>query len=485
MAGLPEVLVRPLPLARFGELIGEQRYEALEHGAERARAVLAGRTLWNVNSTASGGGVAELLLVLVGYALGAGLDTHWVVTQCDPEFFAITKRIHNRVHGVKGDDGDLGPEEAAHFESVTASNAALLADQVRAGDVVILHDPQTAGLCRPMRELGACVVWRCHIGADRPNDWTRQAWDFLLPRVSSADAFVFSRRQHIPEGLPAGRVEVIPPSIDPFSLKNRVLAPAEVEGIVRHIGLYDGRDRAPVAFARGDGTQGKVERRASIVGEGPLDPSVPLVVQVSRWDRLKDMRGVMLGFARQVVGRVDAHLALVGPDVSGVTDDPEGAEVLQECITALGELPALARASIRLVSLPMADIEENAVMVNALQRASTVVVQKSLAEGFGLTVAEAMWKAKPVVVSDVGGIADQVTPDSGVLLDDPTDLDAFGDALASLLERPADIVRLGTNAHAHVVENFVGDRHLLRYATMLERLLATHPDPRVSEGRSA
>ena len=199
--------------------------------------------------------------------------------------------------------------------------------------------------------------------------------------------------------------------------------------------------------------------------------SVGKPLQVSRWDHLKDMRGVMIGFAERVAGRCDAHLLLVGPSVEGVTDDPEGAVVLAECADTWQGLPPEVRRRIRLVSLPMADVDENAAMVNALQRHAAVVVQKSLAEGFGLTVAEAMWKTKPVVASAVGGIVDQVEPGTGLLLDDPADLDAFGDALAGLLDDPDAMAVLGARAKRHVLEGFLGDRHLLQYASLMERIM--------------
>src|SRR5581483_2362934 len=295
---------------------------------------------------------------------------------------------------------------------------------------------------------------------------------FLLPYVKGADAFVFSRHEYVPAGIPREQVFVIPPSIDPFSPKNRELTPDTVERILRTIGLHAGGEGGPLAtFERADGTRGRVRHRAMVVGDALTDPSLPLVVQVSRWDRLKDMHGVMLGFAEATVGRVDANLALVGPSVDGVADDPEGAAVLHECIDAWHSLDPSRRAHIRLVSLPMSDIEENAIMVNAVQRAATVVVQKSIAEGFGLTVAEAMWKAKPVVASAVGGIVDQLTPDTGVLLDDPHDLTAFGHRVAGLLVDPERLARLGRNAQARVRDDFVGDRHLLQYGTLLASLL--------------
>jgi trehalose synthase len=186
------------------------------------------------------------------------------------------------------------------------------------------------------------------------------------------------------------------------------------------------------------------------------------------------MQGVMTGFASRVVGRADrrgAELALVGPSVEGVADDPEGAEVLAECTAGWHALPLAARRHIRLVVLPMIDVDENAAMVNALQRSAAIIVQKSIVEGFGLTVAEGMWKAKPVVASGVGGIVDQVVPGTGVLLDDPTDLEAYGDVLADLLEQPEEMARLGASARRHVLREFVGDRHLLQYASLIERVL--------------
>jgi trehalose synthase len=473
MASLTEVDVPDLPLTRFLDLVGAERHDRLLAAEERTAAHLDGHAVWNVNSTASGGGVAEMLQVLVGYARGAGLDVRWLVTRGDPAFFDITKRLHNRIHGWPGDGGELGAAEAQHYARVCESNVEPLISRIRPGDVVLLHDPQTAGLVRPLTDAGAHVVWRCHIGADRDNDWTADAWEFLRPHLEVCPAFVFSREPHVPSTIPRQRVAVIPPSIDPFSPKNQALDPSTVAGILGRIGVTAGSD-GPTRFSRRDGTDGQVQRRADIVSEeGALDPDVPLVVQVSRWDRLKDMAGVMNGFASCVVPRAaDAQLALVGPSVEGVGDDPEGAAVLGECIRAWEALPADARRRVRLISLPMDDVDENAAMVNALQRHATVVVQKSLAEGFGLTVAEGMWKGKPVVASRVGGIVDQVVPGTGILLDDPADLEAFGAALAELLSRPDDIRLLGERARHHVLDHFVGDRHLLRYADLIELLLA-------------
>ena len=273
--------------------------------------------------------------------------------------------------------------------------------------------------------------------------------------------------------MEGNKVRVIPPSIDPFSPKNAEMSSRDVELVLRQIGLAEGDAAADqVKFTRRDGSTGHVERKATIVSEGeaPLRRGVPLVTQVSRWDRLKDMAGVMQGFAGLVAGEVDAHLALVGPSVDEVTDDPEGSEVFAECLAIWEDLPVHARRQVSLVTLPMEDIDENAAMVNAIQRHATVIVQKSLEEGFGLTVAEGMWKSKAVVASSVGGIAEQIAAGTGVLLQDPADLPAFGKALAEILVRPDEIGLLGSRARRHVIDGFVGDKHLILYARLIAEL---------------
>ena len=465
-----EVEVPVVDLDRLRPLIGEARYAELMAEAARTRDALHGSTVWNVNSTASGGGVAEMLHVLVGYILGVGVDVRWLVIAGEPAFFAVTKRIHNRLHGVPGDDGGLGEKEAAVYASVEAANLEGITARVRPGDVVLLHDPQTAGLAAPLKDAGARVLWRCHVGTESTNQWTDEAWTFLRPHLAACDGFVFTRRAYVPAWMPMDRVAVIPPSIDPFSPKNQDLAPSEQLRILAAMGVFEGTAVPVAPFTRRDGTTGHVTRQASIVADGPLDAAAPLVVQVSRWDHLKDMQGVMAGFAARVTARSGAQLALVGPAVEEVSDDPEGREVLEQCIEAWSLLPSDQRRRVRLVSLPMDDGDENAVMVNALQRHAAVIVQKSLAEGFGLTVAEGMWKAKAVVASAVGGIVDQVTPGTGVLLDDPSDLEVFGDVVASLLDDPEEAARLGASARRHVLEGFVGDKHLMHYGSLIEQL---------------
>src|ERR1700722_3780383 len=198
MIELRQVNVAVLDHAGLRPLIGEDRYNTLEGTAERIRVKLDGTTVWNVNSTATGGGVAEMLQVLVGYTLGMGLDVKWLVLQGDALFFAITKRLHNRIHGVQGDLGSLGAAEADHYRQVTGANAAALLARVRAGDVAILHDPQTAGMVPALSQAGLHVIWRCHIGTDHQNIWTEEAWNFLRPHIDAADAVVFSRAAYAP-----------------------------------------------------------------------------------------------------------------------------------------------------------------------------------------------------------------------------------------------------------------------------------------------
>jgi len=227
----------------------------------------------------------------------------------------------------------------------------------------------------------------------------------------------------------------------------------------------------PATFVRRDGDVDMVTRPAVVIGEGRPGPGDPVLVQVSRWDRLKDMAGVMRGFADHVVPGGDGYLMLVGPAVKEVSDDPEGAAVYGECLLQWRDLPPAARARILLVTLPLDDIDENAAMVNALQRHAAVISQKSLAEGFGLTVSEGMWKGRPIIGSAVGGIIDQVAEGTGILLPDPADLTAFGSAARLLLGDPDQAARMGQAAHAYIREHYVGDVHLLRYARLLGTLI--------------
>jgi trehalose synthase len=470
---LREVEVQALDAARLEPLIGTARMARFEAIAEDARAALAGRTVLNVNSTAVGGGVAEMLQTLLAYARGAGVDARWVVIEGDAEFFAITKRIHNGLYGSPGDGGPLGPGERRHYEAVLRRNADELLALVRGGDLVLIHDPQPAGLASAVQGAGARVVWRCHVGRDRPNEWTARAWEFLRPYLDGVEAVVVSRAQFAPPWADPARVHVIPPSIDPFSAKNEPMSHRNVRLALAYVGLLDGGGPPPaVPFARRDGSPGRFNRHVDVVQSGPAaPPAAPMVMQASRWDRMKDMSGVMRGFAQHVDHALGAHLVLAGPAVTGVADDPEAAEVFHECVDRWRRLPHATRGRVHLACVPMADPDEAAAIVNALQRHAAVVVQKSLEEGFGLTVAEAMWKTRPIVASAVGGISDQVVSGThGLLIDDPDDLAAFGAAVTELLEDPAEAERLSGNARRRATEELLGDRHLERYGALFATL---------------
>jgi trehalose synthase len=453
-------------------IIGAPRYRQLVGAADQVRELLAGRTIWNVNSTATGGGVAEMLQVLVGYVTDLDIPIGWLVISGDARFFATTKRLHNQIHGDLA-GGPLDAGEAHHYMRMLTANAVELLGKIRPGDVALLHDPQTAGLAEPLARAGARVVWRCHIGVGWENAATQAGWDFLRPHLASAEGYVFSRREYVPAWLPDAKVSIIPPSIDPFSPKNQDLGAATVHAILTTLGVLDGAaPQVPATFLRRDGRAGTVTRPAVITGEGRPGPDEPVLLQVSRWDRLKDMAGVMRGFADHVVPGGGGYLMLAGPSVADVADDPEGAAVYGECLLQWHDLPPAARRRILLVTLPLDDIDENAAMVNALQRHATVIAQKSLAEGFGLTVSEGMWKGRPVIGSAVGGIIDQIAEGTGLLLPDPADLKAFGQAARLLLDDQAETGRLGLAAHAYVRENYVGDVHLLRYARFLGTLIS-------------
>jgi trehalose synthase len=442
------VRVAGRPIAQLQSVIGDARMRALANAAGELKDRLSGRTVWQVNSTASGGGVAELLRSLLSYLPDLGADSPWLVIKGDPRFFEITKRLHNRIHGHPA-GGELDEQDAAHYEAVCQANAQEIDSHIRPGDVLVLHDPQTAGMIRHLAARDVTIVWRCHIGSPEPSAVAEAAWDFLRPHIMGANALVFTRPQYRPDFIPHGKTWVIRPSIDPFAAKNVELDRAAVEAILVEAGVFGG-----------DGS-------AQIVAEERPTPQTRAVVQISRWDRLKDMRGVMLAFADHVP---DGYLILAGPQTAGVSDDPEGAEVYAECAATWTRLPAPVRRRVMLASLPMEDFERNARIVNALQRYATVVTQKSLAEGFGLTVAEALWKSRPVVGSAVGGIVDQIAPGSGVLVD-PHDPLAFGQAVRGLLENPDMATEMGQTAHRQVYENFLPDVHLMHWIELLASLV--------------
>jgi trehalose synthase len=469
MAALEKVPITAVSLDRFRPVLGEG-FRQVEEATQRSQELLAGRAVWHINSTAKGGGVAEMLHSLLGYGRGAGVDLRWLTIGGTPEFFTVTKRLHNHLHESPGDGGPLNKEEHKIYQEGLIEAADELTGMVSKGDIVYIHDPQPAGLVPHVTSSDVRIVWRCHIGIDQPGELARGAWDFLRPYVADANAYVFSRERFVWDGLDRDRIWLVPPSIDAFSPKNQELAPVAIDSILRVAGLQAGDHHNRALFSRFDGSRARVDRRAEVDQAGPLPPDAPVVTQVSRWDRLKDPVGVLHAFSEHV-RNPDAHLLLVGPSVAQVADDPEGAEVLAEVRASRQALPAETRDRVHLATLPMDDVEENAAMVNAIQRRSDVMLQKSLAEGFGLTVAEAMWKAKPVVAGAVGGIQDQIVDGVSGVLVDPTDLEAVGSAIDSLLDDPERARRIGDAGRQRVIEEFLGTRHLLQYLDLLQGML--------------
>lgn len=467
-----QVDVSARDLSPFVELVGEARVEAVARRAQATRVMLGSHAIWNVNSTAAGGGVAEILRSLLRYARGLGVDVRWAVLDGTPEFFAVTKRLHNALHDDAGDGSALGPAEREVYERVTRANAAELVGLARRGDIVICHDPQTAGLVPELVRAGLRVVWRCHIGHDREGAEVDAGWEFLRRYVEEAMVAVFSRESYAPRWVPRARVVVLPPNIDPFSVKNHWMSERAVAAILGRAGLVDvAAEPSAATFVREDGRTSTALRTARVVRAArPPAWDAPLVVQISRWDRMKDHAGLLEAFRRLVApGDLrDAEIVLAGPAVGGVADDPEGPEVFADVERAWRALPDPVRRRAHLAQIPMDDVDENAAIVNALQRHAAVIVQKSLREGFGLTVTEAMWKRRPTVASAVGGIQDQIRDGvDGLLIRDPRDPHETAAVLRRVLSDPALAARLGDAAYEHVRAEYLSVSALERWAELV------------------
>ncbi|MDB4936333.1 MAG: Trehalose synthase [Labilithrix sp.] len=473
-----EVNVSCRRIDAFVDLVGVQRVESVRQMAGHIRELVGTRAIWNINSTATGGGVAEMLRSLLRYARGLGVLARWLVMEGSPEFFRVTKRLHNALHDSPGDGSPLGPAETRIYEEVIRDNILALDALIQPGDIVVCHDPQTAGLIPHLVARNIPVVWRCHIGHDWHGVDVDKGWAFLRKYIEHVPLAIFSRASYAPDWLPRKRSIVLPPNIDPFSAKNQMLDEQTVRAILVHIGLVDGSgSHDDPVFVRDDGSLDRVDRKADLmcVGGAP-SYETPLVVQVSRWDRMKDPLGVLRGFAELVKSgqACGAHLLLAGPNVRGIADDPEGPQVLDDVEHAWRALPDALRAMVHLAQLPMNDTDENAVMVNALQRHAAVVVQKSLREGFGLTVSEALWKRRAVVASAVGGIQDQIRDGiDGLLVCDPANPGELAALLARVLADPALARSLGNAGYERVREHFLSISALERWAELVATLLAS------------
>ena len=458
----------PLETRRFGDLgryLLESMIERVRVAEQHAGELLGGRTVWVVNSTASGGGVAQLLRTLLPYWKGAGIDVRWVVLHGSGEFFGVTKRFHNQLQGQPGDGGVLGIEELTTLDRAALYHARAMASLVAPGDVVVLNDPQTAAMSEPLQRAGATVIWSCHIGIDHDNEYSWNAWRCLRPRLASVRRFVFSRYTSLPEWLGGAETSILTPGIDPGSTKNLPMPDAAARAILQHLGLAAGVPAATPTYDCTDGSTARLAGRPTVLDcdGAPHWGRDPVVVSLARWDRIKDPLGILDGFLERALPATGAHLLLAGPDPGQVADDPEAEAVLADVRERWRRLPPRARARVHVACLPLTSPEENAAMVNAIQRLATVVVKKSLQEGFGLGVTEAMWKARPVVASAVGGHLDQVQHRHSGLLADPADVAAFGDAIVELLHEPPRAARLGQAARERVRALFLNDWHFVRW----------------------
>ena len=387
------------------------------------------------------------------------------------EFFELTKRLHNNLHGDDGDDGELGPRERELYDRDLADSGRHLAALVEEGDIVFLHDPQTAGLVEAAKGAGATVIWRCHVGADDPDELVRRAWSFLLPYVSAADAYVFSRRDYVWDVLDPDRASVMPPSIDPISPKNQDLDGSSVLAIVGAIGLGEGGP-ARCAHLR---PRRRQPRRASSGAPTPSRrPRFPTERALSPRSRAGTGSRTTSGCSSASTATSTGRISISSspgrrPPPSPTT--PRGPRCGAKSRPAWHDLAADVRGRVHLVNLPMEDTDENAAMVNALQRRAEIVVQKSIAEGFGLTVAEAMWKRRPVIGTRVGGIQDQIVDrESGLLVDDPRDLEALAGAIRFLADDPRNAEEIGERARERVRETYLSPIRLAEYVDLLARI---------------
>lgn len=384
----------------YEPIVGKQIIDEFWLIAEK----LKGKVIQNINSTAVGGGVAEILSRMVPLLQSLGVETKWDFIKGGEKFFWVTKKFHNALHGK--------PEEITQdmFDTFLNVSQQNIDETSIYGDIVFIHDPQPIALVKKRQALKNRWLWRCHIDVSNPN---LKVWNFLRDFIVLYDAAVFSAPAFSMQ-LPI-RQFLIAPSIDPLSEKNIELSQETIDSVLKKYGV-------------------------------PKDK--PIITQISRFDYLKDPLGVIDAF-KMVRRYTKCRLVLAG---GTATDDPESDKVLAEVREKAGKDP-----DIHILLVP----SESDLEINALQRASTIIVQKSLKEGFGLTVSEALWKAKPVVASAVGGIPLQITHKYSGMLCHSIDGAAF--AIKQLLHSPAYARRLGENGRNHVKQNFLLTRHLKDY----------------------
>jgi trehalose synthase len=444
----------------------------LQSVASTALPLLREHRIWMVSSTAQGGGVAEIVPKEIRLLRDCGLHVEWLVMEAvHRDFFALTKRIHNLIHGAG--DPHLGPEDRSLYDSVSREIAASLRGYLSAGDLLYIHDPQPLGAGALLAsELGLPAIWRCHIGLDEETPATAAAWEFLRPYVSAYDRVIFTSSEYVP-AYAVKRSKIIPPGIDPGSYKNMELPHNQVIGILSNSGLH----RAPQPVV----PPSWAHRAMRLAPDGTFLPAVeledlglgyrPMVLQVSRWDRLKGWLPLLRGFVKlkEAASSVDPaqdllhrrrlellRLVLAGPDPAGVQDDPEAVRVLEELTAEYVKLPSPLQSDVAILVLPMASRKENALMVNVLQRCASVVVQNSFQEGFGVTATEAMWKRVPVLGTRACGLRIQIRDGLGGRINpEPENPDAVAAHLDAMLRSHDDRERWGAAAQRRVYDEFL------------------------------
>jgi trehalose synthase len=399
-------------IERYADIAGK---DVVEHLRQLGN-ILRGVRVFHVNSTKEGGGVAEILEKLVPLMQELGIDAQWEVITGSDEFFACTKRMHN---ALQGNAIDIPRALLSVYEEVNVQNAERLRERLEAADIVFIHDPQPAPLLKLCPHRQGKWIWRCHIDVSRPY---RSVWKYLNGYVRGYDASVFSLADFAPH-LPHD-IFLIPPSIDPLSEKNIDIDSDEVTSVYQNFGI---------------------------------DPERPIILQVSRFDRFKDPIGVIHAYRLAKKFSPSLQLVLAG---GGASDDPEGEAILKDVRMSAADDPA-----IHILALPPTADRT----INALQRGADIVLQKSLREGFGLTVTEAMWKGKPVIGGDVGGIRLQVIDHhTGFLVNSP---EGAALRIRYLLSHPDTFKTMGDKAREFVRDNFLITRHLRDYLVVMVTLI--------------
>ena len=408
---LQEVPLGHKSLADYTHIAGRGMIERIRELAEP----LQGKSVLHVSATAFGGGVSEILYTLVPLMRDVGLDAHWQVISGQEEFFNVTKLMHN---SLQGDPQEISDQQWEVFEAYNLMNARTLEGD---WDVIIIHDPQPAAMKRDAGERGRRWIWRCHIDLSTPNPSTIER---LIPLISGYDATVWHMDQYVPAGLDGGVRRICPPAIDPLSPKNMALSPEDAAFVCEQFGI---------------------------------DTDRPLICQVSRFDPWKDPIGVIDAYRVVTESVPDVQLALVG---SMATDDPEGWEFFQKTFQhAEGDPDIKILNNLNNVG---------AIEVNAFQSQADVCMQKSLREGFGLTVTEAQWKGKPTIGGNVGGIPLQIEDGAtGFLVDSP---EAAARRSIELLEDPELAKRLGRGGKEHAREHFLTPRLLRDWLDLFTEL---------------